>query len=390
MEGLFSRHVFAGFGPDALDPDAAAPPHQRVRGRRPALLRGHVREQCPRRPGVYGMIDRAGRLIYVGKAKSLRTRLLSYFRPKSRDPKAGRILKQTRTIVWETSPSEFAALLRELELIRRWRPRFNVHGQPHRRRRTYLCVGRRPAPHVFLATAPPSSALACYGPLPGGATAREVVRRLNDAYALRDCPQKQEMIFADQSELFPVVRAAGCIRHEIGTCLGPCAAACTQMAYAERVRAVRAFLEGRDAGPPESLRQEMAAASAALAFERAADLRDKLRTLEWLSEHLGRLRRARAEHSFVYPVASADGDDRWYLIHQGRVSAAVVAPRNEETGTTAATAVATLFARTLPPGGALAANEIDAVLLVAAWFRKHSEERARVLTPEQALAACQG
>ena len=132
MEGLFSSPLFTGFGPNHLEPASPPPSLSQIHGHwcRPSA-RG--RELCPRRPGVYGMLDPDGKLIYVGKAKSLRVRLLSYFRPKSRDRKAGRILGSTRSIVWECLPSEFAALLRELELIRRWRPRFNVQGQPHRR-----------------------------------------------------------------------------------------------------------------------------------------------------------------------------------------------------------------------------------------------------------------
>src|SRR5262249_59620109 len=112
-------------------------------------------------------------LIYVGKAKCLRSRLLSYFRPRSRDPKAGRIVEHTFVIAWELATSEFAALLRELELIRRWQPRFNVQGQPYRRRRrVYVCVGRRPAPYVFTAAAPPRTARDIFGPVPKGGTVR--------------------------------------------------------------------------------------------------------------------------------------------------------------------------------------------------------------------------
>src|ERR1700739_4950098 len=70
-----------------------------------------IRQDCPRRPGVYGMVDARGEVIYVGKAKSLRARLMSYFRPRSRDPKAGRILEAARRIAWELLPREFAALL---------------------------------------------------------------------------------------------------------------------------------------------------------------------------------------------------------------------------------------------------------------------------------------
>lgn len=210
MKELFSRFAFTGFGPSALPPDP--PALCAVEAKRPSRLRDKLRRDCPKQPGVYGMVDPAGELVYIGKAKCLRLRLLSYFRRKSRDPKAGRILESTRSIVWEHTSSEFAALLRELELIRRWKPRFNVQGQPRRYRRNYVCIGRPPAPYVFLAGRPPATALAIYGPVPAGRKAREAVRRINDWYRLRDCPQSQEMIFAEQGELFPVLRAPGCLR----------------------------------------------------------------------------------------------------------------------------------------------------------------------------------
>src|SRR5581483_11006861 len=128
---LFAPPAFSGFGPNTLFPQT--PDVTTVRASRPSRLRDKVRELCPRRPGVYGMVDAAGGLAYVGKAKCLRSRLLSYFRPKSRDEKAGRVVRDARLIAWEPASSEFAALLRELELIRRWQPRHNVQGQPKRR-----------------------------------------------------------------------------------------------------------------------------------------------------------------------------------------------------------------------------------------------------------------
>src|SRR5262249_38389065 len=155
-----------------------------------------------------GMVDANDELIYVGKAKCLRARLLSYFRRGSRDAKAGRIVEQARRIAWEVLPSEFAALLRELELIRRWQPRCNVQGRPGRRRYVYVCLGRRPAPYLFLAAHPPGTAMAAFGPVPAGRRAREAVRRLNDWFRLRDCPQAQEMVFAEEVELFPIARPA--------------------------------------------------------------------------------------------------------------------------------------------------------------------------------------
>src|SRR5262249_39842118 len=272
----------------------------------------------PRRPGVYGMVDAHGELIYVGKAKSLRARLLGYFRPSSRDPKAGRIVARTASLLWEYCPSEFAALHRELELIRRCRPRFNVQGQPQGRRRPYVCLGREPAPYAFLSARPPARLLAQFGPVPAGEQVRQAVRRLNDWFQLRDCSQSQQMVFPDQTELFPVVRSAGCLRFEIGTCLGPCAGACARSSYRERVQAAHAFLAGTEKPPLEILEREMIAAAAAQAFERAAALRDKREALRWLADQLERLRTARQHYSFIYPVPGDHGPDRWYLIHGGR------------------------------------------------------------------------
>ncbi len=384
MEGLFARQAFSGFGPIALLPDVEPPPVHAIKARRPGRLRALMRRDCPRLPGVYGMIDVKGELIYVGKAKNLRVRLLSYFRPRGRDPKAGRILKRTRTLVWEISSSEFAALLRELELIQRWQPRFNVQGQPRLRRRVYVCVGRRPAATIFLAQQPPRTALAGFGPVPAGFQAREAVRRLNDWFQLRDCPQSQEMTFADQPQLFNLPLTPGCIRHEIGNCLGPCAAACTRDDYAAQVQAVLAFLRGDDDSPLRKLEHEMTAASADLAFERAAALRDKLDSLTWLSEHLRHIREV-CRHSFVYVVRGHDGAEMWYLIHGGRVRAVVPAPKDETSRCEAAKRVREIYGRGPKSCGPPAAREIDGVLLVAAWFRRRKEERCNTVEPDTLL-----
>jgi len=132
---------FSGFGPSRL-----------AFGREPAMAevdlaaddsgsRKLIRQHCPEGPGVYGMIDPEGRLIYVGKSKSLRARLVSYFTGGSEDCKARRIVACSQRIVWEPAPHEFTALLRELELIRRFCPRFNVRGRPGRGRRAYVGLG---------------------------------------------------------------------------------------------------------------------------------------------------------------------------------------------------------------------------------------------------------
>ena len=330
------------------------------------------------------MIDAHGRLIYLGKAKALRPRLLSYFRARSRDPKAGHILRDTRAITWEHAPSEFAALLRELELIRVWRPRFNIRGQPHRRRRTYVCLGRPPAPYAFLSRRPPAGALGVFGPVSAGRRAREAVYYCNDWFRLRDCSQAQAMHFADGTELFPTVRTAGCLRYEIRTCLGPCAGACSRKKYYDHVRAARAFLCGAPV-VVERLEREMMEASQALAFERAARLRDRLESFRWLQEHLKRIRLRRQSHSFVYPVSGHQANDIWYLIHRGNVEWTIAVPDDAVGRRRAARSIRAVYQTKRPRPERPTVEEVDTILLVAAWFRRHPEERARCLRPGELL-----
>lgn len=384
MATLFPVDTFTGFGPTAARPAAFDPVLGRVKSRKEARLRAGVREHTPKFPGVYGMLGRHGELIYVGKAKSLRARLMSYFRD-SRDPKAGRILQHTHMLVWETVPDEFAALVRELELIRRYRPRFNVLGQPGRQRYCYVCLGRAPAPYGYVSRTPTGKDLGVYGPFTSSVRAGEAVRRLNDYYRLRDCAQTVTMHFADQAELFSEERSPGCLRLEINTCAGPCAGGCTRAGYGAHVRAAKRFLDGTDDKPLKDLTALMSEASASMQFERAGALRDRLADLEWLWEKLNWLRQARKENTFVYPLTGPDGRTVWYLIHRGRVRGACYQPTCPTSATIARELLADVYAADLGPG--VTPGQVDHVLLVSGWFRKNPAEKAGLLTPAEA-AAC--
>src|SRR5262245_35775950 len=191
------------------------------------------------------------------------------------------------------------------------------------------------------------------------------------------------MVFAGQSELFPVVRTPGCIRHEIGNCLAPCAAGCTQSDYGFHVEAALDFLRGKDATPLEQLERQMNEAAAAQLFERACVLRDRLKSLQWLHRQLDRLRQA-VRQSWVYPVAGHDGDQAWYLIRDGLVRAVTPAPVDEATRAAARAKMVDVYAAGCsgPPG----LDEVDGVLLVDGWFRRQRQEKERLLAVEAARA----
>jgi excinuclease ABC subunit C len=384
---LFLADPFEGFGPTRFRPADEPPTGRRVRGRRPSRVLLGVKEHAPKVPGVYGMLDDRGRVVYVGKAKNLRARLLSYFRVNSRDPKAGRILEHTRVLVWEEAADEFAALLRELELIQRLTPRFNVLGQPGFARYHYLCVGKNPAPYVYTAKAPTGKELGVYGPLVARGRSEDAARRLNDWFGLRDCPSTVPMVFADQAELFPDDRAAKCLRFEIGNCKGPCAGYCSRKDYGGAARAVKAFLDGRDLSLLRALRRQMDDAAAGFEFEKAMVMRDRLAAVEWVDERLALLRKARGRKSFVYPLAGPDGREVWYLIDRGQVRAAVRPPVTANDREKVSALLAVTFTDA-PVPAVLTDGAVDSVLLVAAWFRRFPAEKAKLLTKDAALARC--
>lgn len=365
---LFPSTAFAGFGPSRFRPVDEAILGRRIKGK--SLLAG-VRDHAPRLPGVYGWFDTRGKLVYIGKAKNLRARLFSYFRENSRDPKAGKIVERARMLAWEQTGDEFSALLRELELIQRLRPRYNVQGLPGFSRHHYICVGKPPAPFAFATKSPTGKESGCYGPLTKWHRSEDAVRRLNDWFQLRDCSNSVPMAFSDQADLFPLERAPKCLRFELGTCSGPCVGSCSRAEYVDRVRKMKAFLDGRDRNLLRTLEAMMELASAKFEFEKAAALRDRLNALQWLDDRLTLLRRARTMSAFAYPLTGDDGIERWYLIHRGQVKSVIRPPESDD----ARAAIRASFPEHEPVGE----GAVDSVLLVAAWFRKNAGEKRKLL-----------
>jgi excinuclease ABC subunit C len=341
-----------------------------------AMMRAHVRASAQDRPGVYRWLSADGEVVYVGKSKKLRTRLLSYFRC-TPDEKGARICREATHIEWEYTPSEFAALLEELRLIKRFRPRLNVAMKRDARHFAFIKVTRGAAPKLLVVRgAGADDAQVYYGPFHGAQRVTDAVRELNDALGLRDCRLDQPIHFADQPELFQLMhRTPGCIRHEIRKCLGPCVGGCTASQYDERVRLVRGFLDGADDGPIDVLRAEMLQASDAMDFERAAVLRDKLGRLEDLREQFVRFRFA--IETFVYTVPGHEGDDRVYLIRRGRVRAEFGVPRSDDERARLLGMVSDVFDPGDRDGAQVPSHEVDELLLLSSWFRRFPAELQR-------------
>lgn len=342
-------------------------------------MRAHVRTNATDRPGVYRMISADGEIVYVGKSKQLRSRLLSYFRCAYPEEKGARIVREAEHIEWEYMPSEFAALLEELRLIKRFRPRLNVTMKRDGRNYCFIKLTRAPAPKLVVVRGPGQDDSAIYyGPFMGAMGVSEAVRELNDVLGLRDCATDQRMYFADQAELFTnFPRTPGCIRFEVRKCLGPCVGGCTVREYDDRLALARAFLDGTDDGPIEQLRHQMESASGRLEYERAAVLRDKLKRLESLRSQFARLRFAVETLSFVYTIPGHEGDDRVYLIRRGRVRGETPLPRTPAEAATLLRMIADVFTPVEHDRSQIPTHEIDELLLLSSWFRRFPNELER-------------
>jgi excinuclease ABC subunit C len=343
-------------------------------------LRTIVRQQAEDRPGVYRMISEGGEVVYVGKSKRVRTRLMSYFRAIFPDEKGARIVREAAHIEWSYVPSEFAALLEELRQIKRLRPRFNFAMKRDARNYAFVGITKEPAPRLVVLRGTGSRGESVvYGPFTGALWLREALRELADALGLRDCTHDRRMRYSDQREIFTLPpRTPGCIRFEIGKCLGPCVAAPTANLYHERVMEARAFLDGANDGPIERLQQLMHDASERLEYERAGALRDKRQKLEDLRDRFERMRFAAESLTFAYPVEGVNGDDRVYLIRRGVVRAELPAPKSKKEESALKQAAKQVVADTpVTSPRSIPQHEVDELLVIAAWFRANPSEMER-------------
>ncbi len=378
----------------ALDDTSDGPAAARKRkGRRKPVtdldaLRELVKAGTQDRPGTYRFLCGEGSVLYVGKSKQLRTRLLSYFRAEWPHDKGARILWRAARIEWEYQPSEFAALLRELRLIKQLRPRYNWMMKRDARHYCFVKLTAGLAPKLMVTRdAGGDERGTYYGPYLSAGRISGALRELSDVLGLRDCASDVRMHYRDQAEL-PVMatpRTPGCIRHEIGTCLGPCVGAVTEQAYTTQLALARAFLDGSSDGPMQSLEARMLAHSAALEFERAGQVRDKLHRLEVLRAQFEKLRFAVETLTFAYPVTGHGDETRVYLVKRGTVRADLKLPVTRREQLEFTEWARRVFEAPERPSRSIPTHEIDELLLLSSWFQRNPDEFARTLPPDAAV-----
>ena len=249
-------------------------------------------KRLPKTPGVYLMKDDAGRVIYVGKANSLRDRVGSYFVPSTKlEHKKAGLLDAVVDFDTIGTDSEVEALLTENRLIKDIQPRFNARLLDDKTF-PYLMVTTNDAyPGVYV-TREPVEGAKLYGPFTSVWALRDAVGHLQRAFKFRTC--ELDILPDDPKRRF----FRPCLLHSIGQCTAPCADKIPQDAYRRDVAKLTRFLDGDRVKVTKDLEREMAEASAGLHFERAARLRDELKALQSLGARAGK-----GEQEFWQPEA---------------------------------------------------------------------------------------
>src|SRR5271156_1295326 len=225
-------------------------------------------KHAPLGPGVYRMLGADGEVLYVGKARSIKKRILAYTTPERQSIRIARMVAQTRSMVFVTTESNAEALLLEANLIKQLKPRYNVTLRDD-----------KSFPYILVCTAHPAARLVkhrgarttqgdYFGPFASAGAVFRTLNALQRAFLLRPC-----------SDSFYANRTRPCLLHQIKRCSAPCTGEIALDDYANLVTEARDFLSGRSRAIKSRLGHAMNEAAAALDFESAARLRDRISAL---------------------------------------------------------------------------------------------------------------
>src|SRR5262252_2549772 len=250
--------------------------------------------QLPEHPGVYVFKDATGRVIYVGKANSLRNRVRSYFlESRWMDAKTGSLAREIAELETIVVDNEREALALENQLIKQYRPKFNVMLRDDKTYPYIKFTAAEKYPRVYFTRRIKKDGSIYFGPYFPASLARRILHFVHKRFLVPSCT-------VDLTRPHP----RPCLQYHIHRCLGPCVPGhTTHERYAEAARDVRMFLEARRHDLVKSLEQRMAAAAEKELFEQAAAYRDLLRTLEDIEER--------------QRIAAAQGDDTDVLAYYG-------------------------------------------------------------------------
>lgn len=241
----------------------------------PEVIQKFVK-RLPNAPGVYRMMNAAGDVLYVGKARSLKKRVTNYAQGRFHTDRIGRMVRETATMEFVVTRTETEALLLEANLIKRLRPRFNVLMRDDKSFPYILLTTDHPSPGIFKHRGARSRKGEYFGPFASALAVGRTINSLQRAFLLRTCT---DSVFES--------RTRPCLLYQIKRCSGPCTGEISVGDYAELVGEARNFLSGRSQKVKSEMSAAMQDAAEDLDFERAAVFRDRLAALSHVQTHQG-------------------------------------------------------------------------------------------------------
>jgi len=233
-------------------------------------------KRLPNAPGVYRMMNAAGDVLYVGKARSLKKRVTNYAQGRFHTNRIGRMVRETATMEFVVTRTEIEALLLEANLIKRLRPRFNVLMRDDKSFPYILLTGDHVSPGIYKHRGARSRKGDYFGPFASAGAVGRTINSLQRAFLLRSCTNS-----------FYENRTRPCLLYQIKRCAGPCTGEISHEDYAELVEEAKDFLSGRSQKVKKEISSAMQQASEDLDFERAAIYRDRLAALSHVQSHQG-------------------------------------------------------------------------------------------------------
>jgi excinuclease ABC subunit C len=227
-------------------------------------------------PGVYRMLNAASEVLYVGKARNLKARVTNYARPAGHSGRIARMIHETASMMFLTTRTELEALLLEQNLIKQLKPRYNVLLRDDKSFPNILISAEHPYPQIKKHRGKKSEKGAYFGPFASAGAVNRTLNQLQKVFLLRNC---SDSMFES--------RTRPCLQFQIKRCSAPCVGKISAEGYADLVADAERFLEGKTTSLQADLARDMAQASEAMEFERAAALRDRIKALTQIQQSQG-------------------------------------------------------------------------------------------------------
>ena len=327
------------------------------------------RRDFPAKPGVYLMKDAGGQVIYIGKAKSLKDRLASYYsQPLGYTRKMDGLLQEVKEIETRVLGSELEALLLESQLIKQLQPPYNVQLRNYELYPFIKIDVQHPFPRVYATREVAADGARYFGPFRSRRIVDLTIELVQKVFPVRTCTRS----------LPPQAKPSEpCLRLHLGRCPGPCRGGVDTQEYSRTIEQVCAFLGGEREDLLDRLRREMLEASQRLNFERAAWLRDTIRSADEVL--IGqRLMTGAIEANnlfIVYPSANV-GCNEVFLIRHGRLVEQRCVPHELEAMKVAIRELLVRAVELGEPPSIVGKAEVDQINIISRWIHRHSDERA--------------